>query len=291
MFGRKQSSFTLESRLAAYEADMAHLDPVAPVQGAAEAAVSELTPPPERRATPRPDPASYFPPEGEAAATPVDGSLLKLGDAQSLGEAAPVPAPKRRAGRAKTRLLGIDHTGPAVEDVLAKQEPQEASAPVTYHAVGWLVVMDGPGRGHSMPLRNGVSQLGRGDDQSIQLNFGDNSISRSNHASIAFDEEQRCFFIGHGGKANLVRLNDAPVLSTEALTHGDMIRIGETTLQLVAFCGEAFTWADETATEASEDAETATVEIKAAGEMPEVIADSAAEGASEASAKPVEGDA
>jgi|GEM_PF-5096169 len=252
MFGRKQSSFTLESRLAAHDLDRA------PTEVSPDVGPTEVSPPPERRATPRPDPSAYFPPEQDQTATGDEGALLKLGGAQSVGAAAPDPAldsapdpatsaaPKRRSGRAKTRLLGIDHaqSDAQVEDVLAGQVRQQASAPLTYHAVGWLVVMGGPGRGHSMPLRNGVSQLGRGDDQSVQLNFGDTSISRTNHASIAFDEEKRCFFIGHGGKANLVRLNGAPVLSTERLAHGDEIRIGETVLTLVAFCGEAFTWAD-----------------------------------------------
>ena len=40
------------------------------------------------------------------------------------------------------------------------------------------------------------------------------------------------FFLGHGGKANLVRLNDKPVLSTEEVSSSDLIRIGETSLIL-----------------------------------------------------------
>jgi pSer/pThr/pTyr-binding forkhead associated (FHA) protein len=68
------------------------------------------------------------------------------------------------------------------------------------------------------------------------------AISRENHAAIAYDEEQSAFFIGHGGKANIVRLNGRPVLSTEELSTGDRIRIGETTLQFVAMCGPEFNW-------------------------------------------------
>ena len=44
----------------------------------------------------------------------------------------------------------------------------------------------------------------------------------------------------------MVRLNGRPVLSTEELTHGDIIRIGETTLRFVALCGTDFTWDDNT---------------------------------------------
>ena len=66
---------------------------------------------------------------------------------------------------------------------------------------------------------------------------------------VAYDDEQRRFFMGHGGKANLVRLNDMPVLSTEALSDGDTIRIGETTLKFVALCGPDFSWTGEEGTD------------------------------------------
>ena len=50
------------------------------------------------------------------------------------------------------------------------------------------------------------------------------------------------FFLGHGGKANLVRLNGRPVLSTEEIRSENTIRIGETTLRFVALCGRDFSW-------------------------------------------------
>lgn len=158
-----------------------------------------------------------------------------------------VPAPAagrsggRRAGRVKTRLLGFDHASASGTDPFENAR-QAASAATERYPVGWIVVLEGPGRGASFTLFNGVSPIGRGDDQAITLDFGDNSISRSNHAMIAYDSEQQKFFLGHGGKANIVRLNAAPVLSTEELSHNDLIRIGETTLKFVAFCGPAFDW-------------------------------------------------
>ena len=100
----------------------------------------------------------------------------------------------------------------------------------------------GPGRGSAFTLFNGVSKIGRAEDQTVALDFGDNSISRDNHAAIAFDSETRKFFLGHGGKSNIVRLNDKPVLSTEEIMNGDTIRIGETTLTFVSFCGADFSW-------------------------------------------------
>src|SRR6056297_2588675 len=151
------------------------------------------------------------------------------------------PAPIRRAGRVKTRLLGFQaksDTG----DVFAGKAAT-GTGPVRF-PVGWLVVTQGAGIGHSFSLLSGVSKIGRGDDQAVQLDFGDTSISRDNHAAVAFDEELNQFFLGHGGKSNVVRLNGKPVLSTEELYDGDEIRIGETTLKFIALCGEEFTWSE-----------------------------------------------
>lgn len=172
-----------------------------------------------------------------------------------------VPAPaagrgSRRAGRVKTRLLGFNSAQDGPVDPFAPaatrralNEPANAFAPEAEGAlqqpsfpVGWLVVVAGPGRGSAFSLHAGVAQIGRGQGQAVRLDFGDNSISRENHAAIAYDPEQRRFFLGHGGKANLVRLNDRPVLSTEELLSGHLIRLGETTLRFIGLCGADFDW-------------------------------------------------
>jgi hypothetical protein len=152
----------------------------------------------------------------------------------------------RRAGRVKTRLLGFDHS--LGTDPFESGEAAPAAAVVRF-PVGWIVVTHGPGRGASFTLFNGVSAIGRGDDQPVKLDFGDTSISRTNHAVVAYDSEQRKFFLGHGGKANIVRLNGRPVLSTEELSNNDIIRIGETTLRFLALCGADFDWSDEEETQ------------------------------------------
>lgn len=152
----------------------------------------------------------------------------------------PAPAMGRGSkvsGRVKTRLLGFSAEAFNVDDPFKNAEPASNDFPV-----GWLVVVSEKGRGKSFALRDGVSSVGRGSDQAVCLDIGDNSISRENHISIAFDAEQKKFFVGHGGKTNLVRLNNAPLLSTEELNSKDSIRLGETTLRFIAFCGEDFGW-------------------------------------------------
>lgn len=180
-------------------------------------------------------PTSQKPLDSHAKEKPTPGPRIVEVPAPSTGRTG------RRAGRVKTRLLGFEQSQEGNVDPFEAGKKVNSQVQVKF-PVGWIVVIDGPGRGASFSLHNGVSQIGRGEDQAIKLDFGDNSISRSNHAAIAYDNEQRSFFLGHGGKANLVRLNDKPVLSTEEISNSDLIRIGETTLRFIGLCGSEFDW-------------------------------------------------
>jgi len=181
-----------------------------------------------------PEPESVPTSEPQAKATPEPMEPVHV-PAPAAGRA------RRQAGRVKTRLLGFSNDDGGETDLFAAGNSADPTAQ-TMFPVGWIVVTSGPGRGNAFALFNGVSQIGRGEDQAVRLDFGDNSISRSNHAAIAYDPEQKGFYLGHGGKTNLVRLNGSPVLSTEPLQSGAMIRIGETTLRFAALCGEDFDW-------------------------------------------------
>lgn len=110
------------------------------------------------------------------------------------------------------------------------------------YPVGWLVVTDGPGRGRSFALHKGVSTIGTDPGETIPLAFGDKEIATTNHASVAYDAAVNAFFIGHGGKQSIVRVNGKPVLSTEPLETHSQIVIGGTTLTFVALCNTAFNW-------------------------------------------------
>lgn len=166
---------------------------------------------------------------------------------EPLPNVAPTPeVPIRRRAtseRVKTRLLGF-HGGETEPDVFAS-EPESKGADGPQFPIGWLVVVDGPGRGASFTLTAGLSTIGRDSTQTVTLDFGDTSISRERHASVAYDEEDNCAYVGHGGKSNIVKFNDKPLLSTEELNGGDTIRIGKTVLRFVAFCTPEFNWIAE----------------------------------------------
>jgi len=114
----------------------------------------------------------------------------------------------------------------------------EQSNPVT----GWLVVIDGPGKGQSKVLGYGAQRIGRNKNQDICLDYGDEEISRERHAGIVYDPKGRKFYLQPGEGTNLVYLDDSPVLSPTELTQGSHIQLGSTTLRFVAFCGADFDW-------------------------------------------------
>lgn len=179
-------------------------------------------------------------PEPTAPAAPVAPVAPVAEPAVASAAAARSPA---RSRRTKTRLIGFDKSDGDVVDLFNDAQKAAPTKSVKF-PVGWIVVADGPGRGESFTLLAGMSQIGRGEDQAIQLDFGDNSISRSNHAAIVFDTDTKEFLLGHGGKSNIVRLNDKPLISNETLKTGDIIRIGETALRFVALCDKSFNWSD-----------------------------------------------
>ncbi len=159
-----------------------------------------------------------------------------------------IPAPpavtnsnKRKSDPAPSRAPTSERSDRAVVDLFNPDVPVVQPTRPKF-PVGWVVVVDGPGRGTFFTLMSGMSQIGRGGDQTIQLNFGDEDISQDNHAVIAYDTERHEFLLGHGGRSKIVRLNDRLVLSTETLKNTDLIRIGETTLKLVVLCDVQFNW-------------------------------------------------
>jgi hypothetical protein len=161
----------------------------------------------------------------------------------------------RPDGDDKTRNLKATaaHSGHGVDDedepstrVVSSRGPkrsEEASDDGGYELVaGWLVVIEGPGRGCTCEIFFGMNSIGRGSGERISLDFGDTAISREAHAYLVFDEKQSDFYLQHGGKSNLVRLNGAPVLAPQPLKNGDTIEIGDTKLRFVPLCGDDFTW-------------------------------------------------
>ena len=152
---------------------------------------------------------------------------------RKVGSPASEPAEERPSQDPSTRMISSH----------SQRQDEETSAGGNYElAAGWLVVVAGPGRGCTREIYFGMNSIGRGSEERIPLDFGDTTISRESHAYLVFDEKQSGFYIQHGGKSNLVRLNDAPVLAPQPLNNGDVIEIGASKLRFVPLFGEDFKW-------------------------------------------------
>jgi hypothetical protein len=137
----------------------------------------------------------------------------------------------------KTQLMGARRS--AAAEAAPKKDGMDD--PV----VGWLVVVDGPGKGISVTLGYGMNSIGRSSSDRIALDFGDQQISRTSHAVVTYDPRGRKYFVQHGGGKNLTYMGDQPVLTPIELKGGEEILLGETKLRFVPFCGKDFDWRDQ----------------------------------------------
>jgi hypothetical protein len=124
-----------------------------------------------------------------------------------------------------------------------------AGDPMDDPPVGWLVIVRGPGRGRVATLGMGVNSIGRGEDERVSLDYGDELVSRKNHGTITYDPRGRRFYVQHGGGTNLTYVDNEPVLSPRELEPLARVQMGSTVLRFVPLCGTGFSWDDELAEE------------------------------------------
>ncbi len=115
--------------------------------------------------------------------------------------------------------------------------------------VGWLVIVRGNGRGSAVRLGYGMNTIGRDPSQRVSLNFGDEGISRLNHARLVYDPRARKFSIAPGDGVNLTYVSLKPghsdaLLAPTELMAGCSLLMGDTELKFVPLCGPEFDWQD-----------------------------------------------
>lgn len=184
-----------------------------------------------------------LPPAPQGGGQPAGGGRLDA-PTQRTGAS---PAPARVGEEERTRLVG---GRPRREDEERRQEHAEEDRGMDDPVVGWLVVVEGPGKGRAVPLGYGSNSIGRGATDRIKLDFGDDQISRSGHAVVTYDPRGRQFYVQHGGGTNLTYLGDQPVLAPTELSALSHISIGQTVLRFVPLCGAEFDWQDTEGNEA-----------------------------------------
>lgn len=107
--------------------------------------------------------------------------------------------------------------------------------------VGWLMCIEGPEKGKDFRIYGRNNTVGRSEKMDICI-AKDQTISRENHARIAYDAKHNTFYLIPAESTNTIYLNDEPVYVPTKLTDYDLVEFGECKLCFVSFCNEHFTW-------------------------------------------------
>lgn len=107
--------------------------------------------------------------------------------------------------------------------------------------VGWLVCIEGADKGRDYRIWAKNNTIGRSERMDICIK-GDTTISRENHARLAYDEKHNNFHLIPAESTNNIYLNDEPIYIPTKLGAYDVIEFGDTKLLFVPFCCEKFKW-------------------------------------------------
>lgn len=152
-----------------------------------------------------------------------------------------------RPERAKGTTL-VDRSPGGTRLAAPLGEPAPAAEPgASGPVVGWLVIIEGPGMGRSLPLGYGMNIIGRGARNRVVLDFGDQQISEEDHFRIAYDRENRRFHLVPGRGTNLVYLDGAPLLTPVELAGQRDLKVGSSLIRFVPFCSPDWDWPDRSA--------------------------------------------
>lgn len=110
--------------------------------------------------------------------------------------------------------------------------------------VGWIVCIEGPEKGKDFRVYGKNNTIGRSDKMDICIK-GDQTISRENHARLAYDEKHNTFHLVPANSTNTIYLNDEPVYIPAKLKPRDLIEFGDCKFIFVPFCDESFSWKEE----------------------------------------------
>ncbi len=107
--------------------------------------------------------------------------------------------------------------------------------------VGWLVCIAGPSKGQDYKIHADNNYIGRASYMDISI-ASDDTISRENHAILAYDTREKLYYFAPGSGRGIVRLNGKAVLMMTELHAYDRIEIGKSVLIFMPLCGEKFSW-------------------------------------------------
>ena len=107
--------------------------------------------------------------------------------------------------------------------------------------VGWLVCKNGVEKGKDYRIHAENNYIGRSETMDICI-YGDETITRENHAIVTYDNIKGEFFFTPGMGRSIIRINGNVVLAPTKLNAFDEIEMGITKFVFVPLCGPDFTW-------------------------------------------------
>lgn len=119
----------------------------------------------------------------------------------------------------------------------------EKKLKVNQPIVGWLVCIEGPEKGKDYQIQAKNNTIGRSGKMDICIRE-DMTISRENHARLAYDEKHNNFHLIPAENTNNIYLNDEPVYIPTKLEAYDCIEFGDSKMVFIPFCSTRFTWKD-----------------------------------------------
>ena len=163
---------------------------------------------------------------GVGKTAPVGGGFGPSGTRQSQSEigATVAPAAYVKKQEEDNRTVGIFQKRMELEPV-----------------VGWLVCVDGADKGKDYKLYGKNNTIGRSERMDVYIK-NDPTISRENHARLAYDQKHNDFHLIPADAVNNIYVNEEPVYLPTKLQAYDLIELGDTKVVFVPFCSDRFTW-------------------------------------------------
>lgn len=152
----------------------------------------------------------------------------------------PVKGTTGGSAPSKTVLLGTGDFDLSEKDA----EPvRHSSGGVSDPPVGCFLIVNGPGKGRLCTIGVGQNSMGRGRNNRIVLDFGDDSISSENSITVFYEPKKRQFFLSPGSGKNIPYLvGDKAIMTVTEIKGGEEVIVGKTTLKFFPFCGEEWSW-------------------------------------------------
>ena len=186
----------------------------------------------------RPSPPAPQVGEQPAGAGRLDAPTQRMGESR---------APSNVGEEERTRLVGGRRRQ---EDEERWQERAEEDRGMDDPVVGWLVVVEGPGKGRAGQLGYGSNSIGRGRPIASSWTLATIRFRAVAMPLLRTIRAAGSFTCSTVEATNLTYLGDQPVLSPTELSALSHISIGNTVLRFVPLCGAEFDWQDTEGSEA-----------------------------------------